>query len=91
MDLEVEALVSRETWTSVLHLEVSSIFTCKWVFTLEYHIDGTIACHKPHLVARGFTQVYIDHTEMFSLVICLHSICVLLSLAVNQALSLIRT
>ena len=46
MDHEVEALVSRGTWTLVPHPENANIVTCKWVFTIKYHLDVTIARHK---------------------------------------------
>ena len=55
MDSKVEALVYRRTWTLVSRLADANIVTCKWVFTLKYHPDGTIAHHKACLVARGFT------------------------------------
>ena len=89
MDHEVEALVSRGTWTLVPRPADANIVTCKWVFTIKYHPDGTIARHKARLVARGFTQAYdIDYTETFLPVVRLNSVRVLLSLAVNQAWSL---
>ena len=89
MDHEVEALVSRETWTLVPRPADANIVTCKWAFTIKYHPDGTIARHKARLVARGFTQAYgIDYTETLSSVVHLNSVCVLLSLVVNQAWSL---
>ena len=67
----------------------ANIVTCKWVFTIKYHLEGTIAHHKARLVARGFTQVYvIDYTETFSPIVRLNFVRVLLSLAVNQACSL---
>ena len=73
----------------VPHPVDANIVTCKWVFTVKYHHDGTIARHEGHLVAGGFTQAYgIDYTETFSLVICINSVHVLLSLAINQAWSL---
>ena len=66
MDYEVEALVSRETWTLVPRPVDANIVTCKWVFTVKYHLDGTIAHHKAYLVARGFTQAYsINYIETF--------------------------
>ena len=55
MDNEVEALVSQGTWTLVPRQVDANIITCKWVFTIKYHPDGTIDCHKACLVARGFT------------------------------------
>ena len=89
MDHEVEALVSRGTWTLVPRPADANIVTCKWVFIIKYHPDGTIARHKARLVARGFTQAYdIDYTETFSPVVRLNSVRVLLSLAINQAWSL---
>ena len=85
MDHEVEALVSRGTWTLVPRLVDANIVTCKWVFTIKYHPDGTIACYKARLVARGFIQAYsIDYVETFLPVVRLNSVRVLLSLAVNQ-------
>ena len=85
----MEALVSRRTWTLVPRLADANTIMFKWVFTLKYHLDSTIARHKAHLVARGFTQVYdIDYIETFSYVVRLPSVRVLLSLAVNQAWSL---
>ena len=85
----VEALVFRGTWTLVPHPTDANIVTCKWVFTVKYHPDGTIARHMARLVACGFTQAYaIDYTETFSLVVRLNSVRVLLSLAINQAWSL---
>ena len=87
MDYEVEALVSRETWTLVPCPADANIVTCIWVFTVKHHRD-TIAHHKVCLVARGFTQAYgINYTETFLPVVRMNFVCVLLSLAVNQAWS----
>ena len=89
MDHEVEALVSRGTWTLVPCPADANIVTCKWVFTIKYHPNGTITRHKARLVARGFTQAYgIDYTETFLPVVRLNSVRMLLSLAVNEAWSL---
>ena len=89
MDSELEALVSRRTWTLVPHPADANIVTCKWVFILKYHLDGTISRHKARMVARGFTHEYgIHYTKTFSHVIPLTSIHVLISLALNQAWSL---
>ena len=89
MDHEVEALVSQRTWTLVPRPADANIVACKWVFTIKYHPDGTIARHKARMVARGFTQAYgIDYTETFSPVVRLNFVRVLLSLVVNEAWSL---
>ena len=89
MDSEVEALVSHKTWTLVPRTADANIVTCNSFLILKYHPNGTIARHKARLVARGFSQSYgIDYTKTFSLLVCLQSFRVFLSLAVNQAWSL---
>jgi len=56
----------------------------KWVFTIKYNSDGSIARHKARLVAQGFTQTHgIDYDETFAPIAKLNSIHVLLSIATN--------
>ena len=84
MDLEYRALVHHSTWDLVPRPTDANIVTCKWVFTLKYHLDGIVVRHKVRLVSRGFTQAHdIDYTETFSPVVRMKSICFLLSLIVN--------
>ena len=35
-----------------------NIMTRKWIFTLKYYLDSSIAHHKAQLVARGCTKAY---------------------------------
>ena len=77
------------TWNLVSRPTDANIVTCKWVFTLKYHPDVTVARHKARLVARGFTQAHsIDYTETFSPVVRMNSIRGLLSLVINLNCSL---
>ncbi|CAA7410758.1 unnamed protein product [Spirodela intermedia] len=39
-------LVARRTWYLVLCPTDTNIVTCKWVFTIKYHLNGYIARHK---------------------------------------------
>jgi len=84
MDQEYTALTERRTWTLIPHPRNTNIVTYRWIFTVKYKPVGTIDRYKARLVARGFTQTYgIDYKET-SPVVRLNSICVLLSIAVNQ-------
>ena len=89
MDLEVEVVVSRGTLTLVPPLIDVNIFICKWVFTLNYHLNDTIVCHKAFLVGHNFTKAYdVEYIETLSPIVYLNSVYILLPLTVNQALSL---
>ena len=73
----------------VPRLADANIVMCKWVFIFKYHPNDTIAGHKARLVAREFTQAYgIDYAKAFSQVVYLNSVCMFLSLIINQAWSL---
>ncbi len=53
---------------------------CKWIFKIKYNGNGSVAKHKAHLVAKGFTQVEgIDFNETFSLIASMESIQVVLA------------
>ena len=89
MDVEYAAFLQRETWQLVPRPSNINVVSCKWVYSLKYNPDGSIARYKARLVARGFSQAYgIDYTETFSPVPRLSSIHILFSVALNQAWSL---
>ena len=86
MDAEYATFLQRETWTLVPRLLDVNVVSCKWVYSLKYNPDGSIACHKASLMAQGFSQAYgLDYTETFYLVARLSSIRVLFFVALNQA------
>ena len=86
MDAEYAAFIQRETWTMVPRPLDANVVSCKWVYSLKYNPDGSIARYKARLVARGFSQAYgLDYHETFSLVARLSSIRVLFSIALDQS------
>ena len=86
MDVEYAAFIQQETWTLVPRPIDANVVSCKWVYSLKYNPDGSIARYKARLVARGFSQAYgIDYHEIFSPVACLSSIRVLFSIALDQS------
>lgn len=61
----------------------------KWVFSIKYHVNGTIERHKVRLVGKRYTQSYaVDYSETFSLVAKINKIRVVL--AANKDLLLYR-
>ena len=86
MDVEYAAFIQRETWTLVSRPIDANVVSCKWVYSLKYNPDGSIARYKARLVARGFSQAYgLDYHETFSPVARLSSIRVLFSIALDQS------
>ena len=86
MDAEYAAFIQRETWTLVPRPLDANVVSCKWVYSLKYNPDGSIARYKARLVAHGFSQAYgLDYHETFSPVARLSSIRVLLSIALDQS------
>ena len=89
MDVEYAAFIQRETWTLVPRPIDANVVSCKWVYSLKYNPDGSIARYKARLVARDFSQAYgLDYHETFSPVARLSSIRVLFSIALDQSWSL---
>ena len=86
MDVEYAAFIQRETWTLVPRPIDANVVSCKWVYSLKYNPDGSIARYKARLVARGFSQAYgLDYHETFSPVARFSSIRVLFSIALDQS------
>jgi Reverse transcriptase (RNA-dependent DNA polymerase) len=56
--------------------------SCKWVFTIKVHPDGSLHRLKARLVAKGYSQAYdIDYDETFFPVAKMASVRICMSLA----------
>lgn len=67
MAAEMLALHVNHTFREVVLPKGSNLVSCKWVFTIKTHTDGTIERYKARLVSRGFSQVLgEDYTETFA-------------------------
>ena len=84
VDDEIRVLKKNGTWKLLDLPKGKQPVGCKWIFTVKYKSDGRVERYKTRLVAKGFTQAYgIDYQETFAHVAKLHTMRVLLSLAVN--------
>jgi hypothetical protein len=64
---EIAALECTDTWDLVPLPSSASPITCKWVYKIKTHSDGSIECYKARLVARGIQQEYgHDYEETFA-------------------------
>ncbi|WZZ88610.1 hypothetical protein YC2023_117189 [Brassica napus] len=81
---EAGAMIKNETWYESELPKGKKAVSSRWIFTIKYKADGQIERKKTRLVARGFTQTYgEDYIETFAPVAKLHTIRIVLSLAVN--------
>ena len=54
---------------------------CRWVFTVKFNLDGSVARLKAHLVAKGYAQTYgVDYSDTLSPVAKLTSVRLFISL-----------
>ena len=81
---EVGAMIKNDTWYETELPKGKKAVTSRLLFTIKYLANGKPERRKTRLVARGYTQVYgEDYLDTFAPVVKLHTIRILLSLAVN--------
>ena len=56
--------------------------SCKWIYKIKTHSDGSIERYKTRLVVKGFIQEYeIDYEETFTPIARISSVRALLTVA----------
>ena len=81
---ELKALEKNNTWDITDLPNRKSTVSCKWLFSMKCHANGSVERYKARLVARGYTQSYgIDYEETFATAAKLNTIQVLVSRATN--------
>ena len=85
MEDEFLALQQNKTWTLVPRPPGVNIISCKWIFKVKTHPDGSLDKRKARLVARGFTQQHgVDFHDTFSPVVKAATVRLILSLAISR-------
>ena len=83
MEAEMFALSENATWSLVTRPPRKTIVGCRWVYTMNYLLDGSIKRLMACLVAKGYAQTYgVDYAETFSHV-KISSVRILISLPAN--------
>jgi hypothetical protein len=55
MNFEFQYLQDNKIWILIPLPHDRKPLNCKWIFKIKYNVNGYVARHMVHLVARGFT------------------------------------
>ncbi|GKC03745.1 retrotransposon protein, putative, ty1-copia subclass [Tanacetum coccineum] len=82
MNAEIQSMMENMVWVLVdLPLGCKTVRS-KWIFKKKTDMDGIVHTYKAHLIAKGYTQLYmIDYEEKFSPVADIRAISILISIA----------
>lgn len=82
---EMDAQIRNRTFDLVPPRPHQHVIPTKWIHTVKYNPDGTLARHKSRWVARAFNQQHgIDYAETFSPVVKSITIRLVLQLAISR-------
>jgi len=85
MNKEVQALESNKTWVVTELPPGKKVISCKWVYKVKTHVDGSFERNKVRLVVRGNTQKYgVDYEETFSPIVKMPTIRTLIAVAIQN-------
>ena len=63
----MQSLDDNGTWDLVALPTRKKAISCRWVFSVKFNHDGSVARLKALLVAKGYTQTYrVDYSNTFS-------------------------
>jgi hypothetical protein len=89
MDEEFNSQTKNNTWSLIELPPHRNVVQCKWTYKLKFNANGSITRYKARLVAKGFSQRHgIDYFETYSPMVCMDSICVILSIVAVDNLEL---
>ena len=85
MGEEITALIKNETWKLATCSTGVQPVTCKWVYKVKRWPKRSVNQYKAHLVACGFSQIYmIVFYETYSLVAKIIIGCVLIAFTISK-------
>ena len=64
---EYNSILTNDVWDVVPRPQGKSVVTSKWIYNVEFSVDGNVEKCKARFVARGFSQKEgIDNDETFA-------------------------
>ena len=79
---EMQALDDNGTWNLVQLPAEKKVIGCPWVFAIKVNPDGSVACLKARLMAKGYAQTYgVNYSDTFSPITTMTSVRLSISLA----------
>lgn len=83
MNEKMKALKKNETWYIVVMQKEIKMVGCKWVYTINYNVNGSLERYKERLVAKGYTHNIWSRLSRNICTNCKNEYNFLLSLAAN--------
>ena len=81
MDEKIKAIEKNDTWELTTLSEGHKSTGVKWIYKKKKNAQGHIEKYKARLVAKGYKQQFgIDYEEVFTLVTCMETIRLLISI-----------
>ncbi|GJZ34439.1 retrotransposon protein, putative, ty1-copia subclass [Tanacetum coccineum] len=82
INVEIQSMMDNMVWVLVDLPPGCKTVGSKWIFKKKTNMDGIVHTYKAHLVAKGYTQLYmVDFEETFSPVADIKAIRILISIA----------
>lgn len=88
---ELHVLQANNTWLLTPLPQTKKIISCKWVYKIKRHVDGSVEIYKARLVSKGYTQTKgLDYMDIFSPVAKVTNFILLLATATSKQWNFIQ-
>ncbi|RDX94097.1 hypothetical protein CR513_23570, partial [Mucuna pruriens] len=85
IDVEMEVIKGNDTWELMELPDSAKKVGVKWVYKTKFKENGEVDKYKARLVMKRYAQEYrVDYTEVFALVACMETICLVVALAAQK-------
>ena len=61
MQAGLQAIKANGTWSLTTLPPAKRVVGCKWIYKLKFGANGTLECHKAHLVAKANKSLIVTN------------------------------